>query len=70
VVFIYEDGHPLMSLGNAFTQRASHVEPTKEGMWVADMAPVGGDLLPPQAIRARALALEVIWLEQNMLDVA
>jgi hypothetical protein len=66
VVYIYEDGHPLMQLGNPFIKRASHVEPTKEGMWVADMAPVGGSALPAQVFRAGALDLEMTWLKNKL----
>ena len=69
-VFIYEDGHPLLGLGRSVIKRASHVEPDEDGMWVADMAPMGGGLLSSQAIRARALRLEIIWLESHILDMS
>jgi hypothetical protein len=43
-------------------RRASHVEPTEDGRWTADMAPVGGPLLGPFPLRSEALAREQDWL--------
>lgn len=48
-------------------QRASHVEPTPNGEWEADLSPVGGPLLGPFGTRAEALRAEVDWLEANHL---
>jgi len=49
--------------------RASHVEPTTEGQWTADLSPVGGPVLGPFALRQTALDEEVAWLKQNLFSV-
>jgi len=67
-VFIYEDGHPCLDLGIGQTKRASHVEPTDDGMWQADMGPMGGPVLEKTVERAEALLAEVMWLQKYMLD--
>jgi hypothetical protein len=54
---------PLVRLlGNPSIRRASHVEPTEEGQWTADMAPVQGPVLGPFPTRGEALAAEKAWL--------
>lgn len=47
-------------------KRASHVEPTTEGHWTADMSPVGGPVLGPFPYRQEALDAEVKWLKENL----
>jgi len=49
--------------------RASHVEPTTDGQWTADLSPVGGPVLGPFALRQTALDEEVAWLKQNLFSV-
>lgn len=49
--------------------RASHVEPDDQGLWVADMSPVGGPRLEPCATRSEALAAEVAWLRAHGVPV-
>ena len=66
-VFIYEDGHPCLKLGRAETKRASHVEPTEDGMWQADMGPVGGPRLSKSISRSTSLKLENEWMTENLL---
>lgn len=68
-VFIYEDGHPLLELGRPDIKRASHVEPNEEGLWVADMGPVGGPRLEGRVMRGEALELEREWLRERYLKV-
>jgi hypothetical protein len=46
-------------------RRASHVEPTAEAEWTADMGPSGGGVLGPFPLRRDALAAERKWLEEN-----
>lgn len=48
------------------TERASHVEPSADGGWTADMAPVGGPVLGPFPLRAQALSAEREWLRDNL----
>ena len=48
-------------------RRASHVEPTADGQWTADLSPVQGPVLGPFKLRKEALAAEVRWLVDNVL---
>lgn len=50
-------------------ERASHVEPTADGQWTADLAPVGGPVLGPYKLREKALQEEVKWLQANIFGV-
>lgn len=63
LVSVYTEQLDLDELGHARIERASHVEPTPDGTWTADLAPVGGPVLGPYAKRSEALAAEVTWLE-------
>jgi hypothetical protein len=63
---IYTEVINLNELGKLKIKRASHVEPTAEGKWTADMSPVSGPLLGPFETRSEALAKEVEWLEENI----
>jgi len=62
--FIYSDDlQPLLKQGDAMINRVSHVEPTPDGQWQADLSPVApGLLLGPFPTRKEALAKEVQWL--------
>jgi hypothetical protein len=66
---IYDDRLlPLIAdLGGGATTRASSVEPTGDGRWVADLFHVGGPVLPPTQTRAESLDAERKWLEDNYL---
>lgn len=65
-VFIYEDDHPCLELGRGITKRASHVEPTEDGMWLADMKPMNGPVLSPTSSRSGSLVLETQWIEKAL----
>ena len=68
VVFLWDDRlRALFDLGEASICRASHVEPTPEAKWTADLSPVGGPVLGPYDLRCDALAAEAEWLERNIL---
>ncbi len=64
---IYDDSLVELdrALGEFHVKRASHVEPTEDGMWTADMSPVGGPLLGPFRTHEIALAKEKAWLQKH-----
>jgi hypothetical protein len=64
---IYGEELELSALGRLQIARASHVEPTAGGMWLADLAPVNGPCLGPFTCRSEALAAELQWLECHWL---
>lgn len=64
---VYDEAVPLTELGAVNIQRASHVEPTCDGQWTADLAPVAGPVLGPFAHRSAALAAERVWLDEHWL---
>jgi len=67
ISFIWDDAlAPLLDLGSVEMQRASHVEPTESGQWIADLSPSGGPLLGPFRLRADALLSERLWLSAEM----
>jgi hypothetical protein len=66
---IYGEEIDLHSLGPLTIQRASHVEPTTDGRWLADLSPIEGPVLGPFDHRTAALAAEQLWLEQHWLSV-
>jgi len=67
---IYGEEIDLCSLGNPVIRRASHVEPTVDGRWTADLSPVAGPNLGPFATRSQALEAESRWLERHWLTTA
>ena len=64
---LYDETLPLTELGQLTIQRGSHVEPTSQGEWTADLSPVGGPLLGPFPLRTDALRSEVDWLLTHWL---
>ena len=64
---VYSEAIDLSRLGMAAIRRASHVEPTTNGEWQADLVPVGGPTLGPFASRSEALDAELVWLEAHWL---
>lgn len=63
---IYDDDlAPLLNNGQFSIERASHVEPTHDGLWTADMSPVNGPVLGPFNSRAAALEAEREFLNNN-----
>ena len=66
VTFIWSDHlAPLRAIGATTIRRVSHVEPTDDGRWTADMAPVHGPILGPFELRQQALDAEVRWLRER-----
>lgn len=66
---LYGEQLDLHQLGDIRIQRGSHVEPTPDGHWTADLSPVGGPLLGPFPTRSEALDAEQRWLEEHWLPV-
>jgi hypothetical protein len=64
---IYSEEMNLRAFGGVSITRASHVEPTADGRWTADLSPVGGPLLGPFHARSEALEAEHRWLEDHWL---
>ena len=64
---VYGEKVNLSELGRLSIQRGSHVEPTADGQWTADMSPVQGPQLGPFDCRTKALEAEVAWLNQYWL---
>jgi len=64
---VYSEMIDIQQLGSADIQRGSHVEPTADGKWTADLSPVNGPVLGPFATRSEALDAEVAWLLANWL---
>lgn len=65
---IYDERLDLKCLGPVSIARASHVEPSQSGEWLADLSPVGGpSRLGPFDKRSEALAAEVAWLQEYWL---
>ena len=68
VLFIHDDdlAQEFAALGPMTTRRASHVEPTADGGWSADMEPVShGTILGPYRTRREALEAEIEWLVEH-----
>ena len=66
---LYGEAVDLAALGALTIRRASHVEPDADGLWWADLAPLGGPKLGPFARRSLALDAEAAWLEGHWLAV-
>ena len=64
---LYDETLDLSPLGQVTIRRASHVEPTDQGQWQADLSPVNGPALGPFALRGEALAAQVEWLRRHWL---
>src|SRR5207237_768058 len=53
---LYTEELHLSAFGMLSISRGSHVEPTSDGQWQADMSPVNGPILGPFPLRSDALA--------------
>ena len=65
---LYDEALDLASFGTLRISRGSHVEPTSDGQWTADLSPVDGPVLGPYPNRTAALAAEREWLEAHWLN--
>jgi len=64
---VFDEAIDLGQLGGLSIRRGSHVEPTPDGQWTADLSPVHGPLLGPFPTRTAALNAELIWLQEHWL---
>ena len=64
---VYAESVDLRSLGHVNIRRGSHVEPTSDGKWTADLSPVGGPILGPYESRSSAIEAELAWLAKHWL---
>lgn len=71
VVAVYSDDllPILRKVGRVEIRRASHVEPTPDGQWEADLSPMNGPRLGPFSMRGQALDAEAKWLDENIISV-
>jgi hypothetical protein len=68
IKFIYEDDlRSLLQAGHTQVKRVSHVEPTSEGRWTADLSPINGPVLGPFELRNEALNAEIKYLTDHVL---
>lgn len=68
--YLYDESFDLSFLGSLKIRRGSHVEPTADGQWTADLGPVSGPVLGPFPLRSHALQAERAWLETQWLETA
>jgi len=66
---VYDEAFDFATLGQVSIRRASHVEPTAQGQWSADLRPVGGPVLGPFAKRSQAIAAELAWLDSHLHEL-
>ena len=70
IEFMYDDDlRPLFETGEPKIRRASHVEPTPDGLWQADLSPIGGPVLNATQRREDALRQEAQWIQKEYLRV-
>jgi len=67
---LYDESLDLSALGRLTIRRASHVEPTDDGQWTADLSPVDGPIIGPFPLRSEALAAETVWIEENWIPTS
>ena len=65
---VYSEEIDLTALGNPVITRASHVEPTEQNQWYADLSPINGPRLGPFTYRSDALTAEQQWLALHWLE--
>lgn len=66
---VYDEAIDLAVFGRLRITRGSHVEPTRDGRWTADLGPCGGPVLGPFGTRSAALAAEHAWLVASLLHI-
>ncbi|MEZ6088230.1 MAG: hypothetical protein R3C05_09445 [Pirellulaceae bacterium] len=64
---VYDECIDIHRLGKPTIRRGSHVEPTTDGTWTADLSPISGPLLGPFSARSEAIDAEISWLRKHWL---
>lgn len=64
---VFDDRVDMRSVGTVTIRRGSHVEPTADRRWTADLSPVIGPVFGPFDSRREALDAEVTWLNTYWL---
>ena len=64
---VYDESIDIHRLGKPTIRRGSHVEPTADGTWTADLSPINGPLLGPFNARSEAIDAEIAWLRKHLL---
>lgn len=67
VRMIYNELVDAFALGEVAIRRGSHVEPSADGYWYADLSPVKGPRLGPYLHRSKAIEAELEWLKLHWL---
>lgn len=65
---VYDEAIDLAVLGRLRITRGSHVEPTADGRWTADMGPCDGPVLGPFGLRSEALESETEWFVEHWVE--
>lgn len=66
LAFLWDDRLvAFRDLGELRIDRASYVEPTPEGYWMADLAPLGGPRLGPFSLHGAAIEAEREWIARH-----
>lgn len=68
-ISIYSDSFNYGEFGKPQIRRASHVEPTEDGRWTADLSPVAGPVLGPFEKRNEAIDAELEFLNLMLCEV-
>ncbi|MGV3483991.1 MAG: hypothetical protein ACO1RT_06210 [Planctomycetaceae bacterium] len=67
VRMIYDESIDPRVIGVPRIRRGSHVEPTENGHWTADLSPCGGPVLGPFSQRSQAIDAEIDWLRKHWI---
>jgi hypothetical protein len=68
IVCGYAEAIALEMLGELQISRASHVDPSDDGRWSADLSPMLGPILGPFDLRSEAVAAEEQWLHNRLAE--
>lgn len=69
--YVYDDDvhKHLSKLGEVSIKRATHVEPDENGLWYADLSPVGGEKVTGFKTHQEAIDFELKWLNEHNIPL-